>query len=202
MLRRYRTLILSICIAVLLFSYIIGEIRFDTFDGSWLREVKSGPQYIMQNTITTQYDEQGMQRYKMTAAQLSQPSDSTHIELVKPKISLQKEPAQYWQVSADYGQLIANDENQQQFLLQQQVSISSQQAGVEDFDLSTSELVIFPDRKLALTSTQVTIRSQGIETNATGLNLDFDAGIVKLESKIQTIIQPATQKKSEPNHSN
>ncbi|MBL4584274.1 MAG: LPS export ABC transporter periplasmic protein LptC [Pseudomonadales bacterium] len=202
MLRRNRFLIIIASTAVMLFSYLIGEITFDPFDPfdrKWLREVKRGPQYIMQGTTTIQYDELGTERFRMTAAQLSQASGSDSTEILKPKIVLQKSTGQSvqqsWIIQADKGTIHSSPQaSQEQLSLQQNVSISNLSSdavlSTERFSLSTSQLDIFPQQKHAHSTEQVTLRTKGVDTQAVGLDLDFDRGVVKLKSNIQTSIRP------------
>ena len=69
MIRRNRFLVVIAAGALVLFSYLIGNITFDPFEPfeqQWLREIKSGPEYVMQNTRTIQYNELGLEQFRMT----------------------------------------------------------------------------------------------------------------------------------------
>lgn len=216
MLRRYRLLILIISAAVVLFSYLIGEITFTPFERSWLRDVKSGPEYVMQNTTTVQYNEQGVERFRMKAVRLSQASDSKTVQLTEPQITLKKSENNEWVIKAETGQLnSATPEQQELLLLQQHVVVKNHQnsnpadgSNSSDnrakFILETSELTISPSTKQALTAEPVVIRTSGVRTDAEGLNLDFERGIVKLDSQVRTTITriattPESQTSAESN---
>ena len=94
-------------------------------------------------------------------------------------------------IGADHGQILnATDQSREQLLLKQNVIVESLQSNTNGFSLNTSKLEIFPESKLASSSEPVVIITRGVSTSATGLDLDFDRGIVKLRSQIRTTIQP------------
>lgn len=203
MIRRNRFLVVIAAGALILFSYLIGNITFEPFEQQWLREVKSGPEYVMQNTRTVQYNELGSERFRMTTAQLSQSLGSRTIEIIAPQIVLEKTAPQAtrqtWMIGADHGQIFdATDQSPEQFLLNQNVTIRSLQPGTDGFSLNTSKLEIFPESKVASSPEPVLITARSVSTQATGLDLDFDRGIVKLRSQIRTTIQPRPNPLNQP----
>jgi LPS export ABC transporter protein LptC len=195
MIRRNRFLVVIAAGALMLFSYLIGNITFEPFEQQWLREIKSGPEYVMQDTRTIQYNELGLERFSMTTTQLSQSLGSRTIEITNPRIVLEKTAPktahQTWIISADHGQILNTaDQSHEQLLLDQNVIIRSLQPDTDGFSLNTSKLEISPESKLASSSEPVVIIARDVSTSATGLDLDFDRGIVKLRSQVNTTIQP------------
>ncbi|MBV1914203.1 MAG: LPS export ABC transporter periplasmic protein LptC [Pseudomonadales bacterium] len=195
--RRYSPVVVILSIAALsLIIYMASQITSESIERQWLDEVKSGSQYVMSNTTTIQYDELGIERFRMRSEQISQVQDSKIVDLLRPELILQKKQRQTWQIKADSGQLLpeTDESDEQQLLLQKNVVIdrysqsNSQDAPVAT--INTSDLMVYTDSKLAHSSKAVSIRSQTSLTHATGLDLDFNQGVVKLNSQVTTVTQP------------
>ena len=173
-----------------------SQLSFESLERQWLHNAKSAPQYVMSNTTTIQYDKLGFERFHMRSEQLTQAQDSKIIDVLNPEIILQKKRRRAWRISADNGQLLPADGvfDQQRLLLKQNVVIDKYNQhtppSAPEVTINTSELEVLTDSKFAYSPAAVSIQSQTSLTQATGLDLDFNRGLVKLNSKVTTVTQP------------
>jgi len=205
---RNPVLFISLIAVVLSGIYMAGQLSFESLERQWLDKAKSAPQYVMSNTTTIQYDKLGFERFHMRSEQLTQAQGSKVVDILKPEITLRKKQRQAWQISADSGQLLPADGvfDQQRLMLKQNVVIDKYNQhtsqGAPEVTINTSELEVLTDSKFAYSPAAVSIQTQTSLTRATGLDLDFNRGLVKLNSQVVTVTQPTPETNINPKQTN
>lgn len=147
--------------------------------------------FTAQDVVVQQSDPGGRLQYEVFAAQVEQRADAAPV--VARELTLQYEPredeiagaARQWTLRADEGEL---PEAADQLHLAGNVEVRAQMAGLaRPVVLRTDQLTYHTDRHLLKTASRVTFSRDQQQLQATGLEADFQAGTLKLESGVHAL---------------
>lgn len=145
-------------------------------------EAIPGADSYMENTVTTKFDETGVQAYVLRAATGLYYSDEDRFELTDPHLVARRDgDISPWQLTAKRAKTARGGEN---------VRLSGdvhawQDSGNERDEFFTQRLTFNPDNNTAETVSPVKLVHPHGVTRAVGLNADFTARVYRLLSRVR-----------------
>jgi len=181
--------------------------------------LNSHPEIILDNVTGKSFDETGTVKSRFSAPKLFYYSSHNnfgfranqsggkdtkkHTKIIKPHIILYSANEEPWVITADYGEI---SDGNKIYKLIKNVKLK-QKAGKNNqaITITTSELTLFPKKKMAQTDKFVTLIQQAKDNSTTiitsiGARAYQKTGIVDLLSHMKGRYKPAPQSRSKPSH--
>lgn len=164
-------------------------------------ELQNEPDVYMEDSVITQFDENGNIRYRLASAEITHFEINNVTDLEEPVLDLhQPLPNPPWNATALHGSITQhlNDANvlEEQLFLHENV-VLKRGFDIEDkrhITMETSALFIYPERQFAETDQAVMIETASALTKAVGFQGDLERGWMKLSStaaqRVHIIVLP------------
>ncbi len=147
----------------------------------------NSPDFFMTNTTYFKFSHEGNIQNQIKADKITHLDNNNTYLFEKPDILMFTPGEQPWHITANKGK---SEQGKSTVYLWHNVKIVRKIGpNNPDFDITTSELTVYPDIKFAETDKPVTIIQSGNTTKAVGAKADFKTGIIKLVSKIESWLQ-------------
>jgi LPS export ABC transporter protein LptC len=191
-----------IWLSLLAATVISGVLWLDPFQNPLeeptVRTAADGPDLELEEALISQFRESGSLKYQLASPLIQHFEGQAHTELTNPDLTLHSDSEPPWNLSALRGSIrnrTAQDGNlEEEVYLENQVVMSQRYPDGRSFQLDTPDLSLYPDRKYAETSRDVTISTHAGRTTAVGLNGDLDKGLLHLfsdeDQRVHTILLP------------
>ena len=138
--------------------------------------------------VSTQFSDQGHKRYELSSPRLNhyKTDNQTHVD--SPVLYLYNQQQESWLITAQYATAF---QGKDRIEFEKNVDISG--AGTvnhKNTQLLTEKISYYPDKNTANTPLPVTIVQPGSIIHATGMDVAFNAGTIRLLSKINGNYNP------------
>ena len=151
------------------------------------------PDYIMQNFVTTQTDENGRLKYMLTAAKMTHFPDDDSTALDQPKFTQYAADKPYTNIKGLTANVSSNGEEIE--VLNDVVVVRQASADKGEMQVLTDKLIIFPNQDLAKTDRPVII-NQAPKTviHATGMVYDKNKQTLQLFKRVNAHYEKPNKK--------
>ena len=152
------------------------------------KEFSGEPDYFVTQAKVKKYSEEGELEYQLRSNSISHYESRLITELEKPQIKLMDKNQTPWSVSAEFGLITTKPEtssvnsNDEQFLLQDNVVISTAGTNVDFFHLKTQSLYLYPKSRHIESDKQITIETKQYRITAANITGRLDTRWVNLGS--------------------
>lgn len=134
-------------------------------------------------------DINGQLKYHVMAVSMLHYPRQERLELDRPVIDLSRRDGTAWRITSERGQTTASGE---QIWLLGRVDINRPATGrTGSLQIHTSDLLVMPDRELAITDSAASIIAERYRIDATGLEADFGSSQLQLRSKVRSTFNVA-----------
>lgn len=142
-------------------------------------------EYVLRDFELVVLNDEGKESFTLTAPRLQETPGAKTMELTTPVFTLPdtKQPDQPWRVQADSGWV---NERQDEIRLRGNVIASSSPQAEAPVTMTTEQLNVFPEQRLATTDAQVEVTQPGITMRGRGMRADFAGERVQLLSQVKT----------------
>jgi lipopolysaccharide export system protein LptC len=147
------------------------------------------PDYIVDGLSAVRMDEQGRVKHTLRAQKMTHFPDDDVTVLVQPRFVTYSEGRAPVTVTSRDAHMSGNGEN---VYFENDVRVARAPiANQSELVLETAYLHVIPDANLAKTDRPVTIRNAMGVVNASGLELNSETRILKLQGRVKSVYQPA-----------
>lgn len=140
---------------------------------------KQVPDFFMTNVAYIQTDETGYLRDYIITPKISHVPDQDSYIFTDPLVKMTDNNKQFWNITSRFGKA---KQGGKEVFLWDDVKVAQEERNLL---ITTSVLSIFPQQKLANTDQSVVIKEGENTVQAVGATVDFQAGTVKLLSKVR-----------------
>jgi lipopolysaccharide export system protein LptC len=149
--------------------------------------VKHDPDYIVDGLSAVRMDEQGRVKHTLRAQRMTHFPDDDVTVLVQPRFVTYGEGRAPVTVTSRDAHMSGNGEN---VYFENDVRVvRAPVANQSELTLETSYLHVIPDDNIARTDRPVTIRNATAVVNASGLELNSETRVLKLQGRVKAIYQ-------------
>ena len=147
------------------------------------------PDYIVDGLSAVRMDEQGRVKHTLRAQKMTHFPDDDVTVLVQPRFVTYADGKAPVTVTSRDAHMSGNGEN---VYFENDVRVARAPiANQSELILETAYLHVIPDANVAKTDRAVTIRNAAGVVNATGLELNSETRILKLQGRVKGVYQPA-----------
>jgi len=132
-------------------------------------------------------DSEGRESFSLRAPELRQTPDARTLELTTPLFLMPDRHGSHWEVSSETGWI---NEKSDEIRLRGNVVARSPDGAARTTILNTTEMDVFPQKDLAVSSAPVTITSPGSTMRGTGMRAHLADKRILLLSKVQLSHEP------------
>jgi lipopolysaccharide export system protein LptC len=151
--------------------------------------VKHDPDYIVEGLSAVRMDEQGRVKHTLLAQKMTHFPDDDVTVLVQPRLVTYSEGRAPVSVTSRDAHMSGNGEN---VYFENDVRVVRAAVGNQSaLTLETPYLHVIPDDNIAKTDRPVTIRNATAVVNASGLELNSETRVLKLQGRIKGIFHRA-----------
>ncbi|MCO4756547.1 MAG: LPS export ABC transporter periplasmic protein LptC [Oceanospirillaceae bacterium] len=144
--------------------------------------LQQGEDYFATDTRTRVFDDKGMLEQTLSTPRLDHYPDRAESELTTPEIILYGTDGSVTTTTAKHGTL---PDDRVKALLSGDVRVKDSTSSGVVTQVLTETLTLYPDTKLAETDEPVTILSDNVRYDATGMKASFENKTLKLLSNVQ-----------------
>ena len=182
----------NILLTIALLAVFIGSSMLALITAKKITQVKlpqstNTPDFFIINSTDTKFNDEGAIQNQIKSAKITHlPTNNIYL-FEKPDMIMHTPGEQPWHVTADKGK---SEQGRSIVHLWDNVKIvRAASPKNSDFDIATTALTIYPEKRFAETDKPVTIIQSGNITKAVGAKADLKTGIIKLISKIESWLQ-------------
>lgn len=143
--------------------------------------------YVLRDFELVTLDSEGRESFSLRAPELRQTPDARTLELTTPLFLMPDRHGSHWEVSSETGWI---NEKSDEIRLRGNVVARSPDGAVRTTILNTTEMDVFPQKDLAVSSAPVTITSPGSTMRGTGMRAHLADKRILLLSKVQLSHEP------------
>jgi lipopolysaccharide export system protein LptC len=152
-------------------------------DGANSAAVRHDPDYIVDGLAAKRMDKLGRVKHTLVARRMTHYPDNDVTVLLEPSFVTYAEDRAPVTVTSRKARVSANGEN---VYFEDQVRVVRAPHGNQsELTVQTNYLHVIPDENVARTDKPVTIRNAGIVVSASGLELNSETRILKLEGRVR-----------------
>lgn len=141
------------------------------------------PDFFMTNAMYMQFDHNGKINNQFHTNQITHFPINNNYIFDNPQIKIYNNCEQPWNITANKGR---SEGGKSKIYLWDNVKIiQASNPDNPDFDITTTDLTVYPDIKFAETKKPITIIQSGSIAKAIGAEADFKNGTVKLLSNVE-----------------
>ena len=140
-----------------------------------------GLAYFIKGAEMSGTGKDGKTLYRLRADRAEQSPDNDHINLTNIALSYEPSADVPWDLFADKGKIPPDGKLVE---LSGNVLILSKSAGKTETSIRTTQIDLFPDKKLARTNKKVNIMNNGQNVKGTGMDAYLDTSEVKILSNV------------------
>jgi lipopolysaccharide export system protein LptC len=154
--------------------------------------VRHDPDYIVDGLAAVRMDQEGRIKHTLNAQKMTHFPDDDVTMLVQPKFVTYDEKRAPVTITSREAHMSGNGEN---VYFEQDVRVVRAPAGGQsELVLETEYLHVIPDDNIAKTDRPVTIRNAAAVVNASGLELNSETRVLKLQGRVKGIYnQPGSR---------
>lgn len=151
--------------------------------------VRHDPDYIVDGLSAVRMDEQGRVKHTLRAVKMTHFPDDDATVLESPKLMTYAEGRAPVTVTSRQALMSANGENV--FFENDVRVVRSATAQDSELVLETDYLHVIPDANTAKTDRAVTIRNAAAVVTASGLELNSETRVLKLQGRVKGVFEPS-----------
>jgi lipopolysaccharide export system protein LptC len=157
--------------------------------GSGTDAVRHDPDYIVNGLSAVRMDPQGRVQHTLRARKMTHFPDDDVTVLVDPKFVTYSEGRAPVTVTSQHAHMSGNGENV--YFEEQVIVVRAPFVNQSELVLETNYLHVIPDASIAQTDRPVTIRNDGAVVTASGLELNSETRVLKLQGRVKGIFENA-----------
>ena len=143
----------------------------------------STPDFFMTNATYSKFDNNGNISNQFSTREIIHFQHQNNYIFANPSLKMYSDKTSPWYITATNGK---SKEGKSAIYLWDNVKLVQN----SDFDITTTTLTVYPDRKFASTDKPITIVQNGSIVKAIGATADLNHGIVTLLSNVSCEYQP------------
>ncbi|WP_455209303.1 LPS export ABC transporter periplasmic protein LptC [Kaarinaea lacus] len=143
---------------------------------------KEGPDYFMENFITTKLSETGKPVHRLNAERLTHYPDQKHSDVLKPLMTFFRNDGSIWTATANMGKVLGDGK---EVYLIDDVNIVRPGTPDSKITINTRDLHIVPDKNFAETKNAVVLQQDQNTITATGMKAFFAIGNIEFLSDVR-----------------
>lgn len=152
------------------------------------KAMRHDPDYIMENFTATSLDEKGKIRFVMSAAKMLHYPDNDTTLLEAPHLASYTAEYPPMRMTALNGEI--SHKGDEIFLRNDVTIVRPAYAKLSELTFKTNYLHVLPNQSLADSNQPVTLIDARTNLQATGMELDYKAHIVKFLSQVKSVYEP------------
>jgi lipopolysaccharide export system protein LptC len=145
------------------------------------------PDFYMTNGRIQTFDQDGVLARDLVAQQIEYYGDDDSSELTQPEMTVYDKGQATWQITAGQGVLFNKKD---EFTLTKDVHMKPLEGNTNGLDLTTQELMLYPERQEAHTQARVDIVGSGMKLEAVGMNAFLKQEKIQFLSKVRGQHEP------------
>lgn len=156
-------------------------------------KIQQHPSNIIINHISHHYDEAGKLNYLLNAEEVrhfqinsKRPSNKDHTDISQPEIILYRDNAPPWHIRSDSGQ--STEQGSVITMIGNVIAWQTDAAGFKS-ELTTTKLVVMPDKQYAETDKPVMLKAPDSTTKAIGMQAFLQQDKIKLLSRVRGLYE-------------
>ena len=177
---RFINTVIASCAAVVLLLFLLSYSETGSLpiiDQDNLQNTQ--PDFYLGKTYSSHFDQQGHLDFTINSEHVEHNPKNGSIKMIDPLFNIYDEGTLAWVIRSQTA--VVNNDNQKVELQQHVIITSSDNATV----LKTTQLFIFPNKKLAKTDQPVTLQNPNGFTSSVGLTADLQGKKIDLLSQVR-----------------
>ncbi|HEY5603780.1 MAG TPA: LPS export ABC transporter periplasmic protein LptC [Gammaproteobacteria bacterium] len=155
----------------------LSEPDLDAFTAS-----KEGPDYFMDNFITSKLNKAGKPMHRLSAERLTHYPQQKHSDVIKPLVTFFKEDGSIWTATANRGKVMGDGK---EVYMIEDVTIVGPGTPETQLSINTQDLHIVPDKNYAETKSTVVLQQDQNTVTSTGMKAYFTIGNIEFLSDVR-----------------